>query len=312
MMTHPLRRLVDATGRVMWRGRGGHGLIPPDAYDSRVRQVSRGSFFVVRGEDIDAGTVIGRYDSTEHTVGPWAPDLQHAGPPTALLVHAVGLLGGREAPVPAAALPARVTVEILRPVPVAGLVLHARLVRPGRRVALAQASLAPASAPDDPVMTAAIWLIRRAEGLPVPTTPRRSPPSQGQEQRELPGSWGGGYLQAVRWELSEGSFASPGPATAWTRMRVPLLDTAPTSGVERAAVVADAGSGISALAEPGSMVFVNTEITLHLTHEPVGEDLWMDSQTTLDPSGIGHTHTVLGDRSGSVGTADQTLYVSPR
>jgi hypothetical protein len=179
-------------------------------------------------------------------------------------------------------------------------------------VALVHAELAPRANADEPVMTASMWLVRRADtDLSLPVTPRQPPPGPGAEQ-PLPGTWRGGYLHAVTWELTAGSFAEPGPATTWTRLRVPLLNDAPTSGVERAVVVADAGSGISAWADPSTLVFVNTEITLHLTSEPIGEDVWMDSRTTLDPAGIGHAHTVLGDHTGSIGAADATLFVAPR
>jgi hypothetical protein len=276
-----------------------------------VRQVGT-AFYLVGDQRADGETFTGSYTSTEHTVGPWAADLQHAGPPTALLIHAATRLGGDHAPVPARALPARVSVEILQPVPVADVVVRARLARPGRRVALVQAALAPRASRDDPVMTASVWLVRRADtDLSLPVTPRQPPPGPGAEQ-PLPGTWRGGYLHAVTWELAGGSFAEPGPATTWTRLRVPLVDDAPTSGVERAAAVADAGSGISAWGDPSAMVFVNTEITLHLITEPTGEDVWMDSRTSLDPAGIGHAHTVLGDRTGSIGTADATLFVQPR
>jgi hypothetical protein len=277
-----------------------------------VRQVGTGSFYVVDDVRTDGDTFTGSYTSTEHTVGPWADDLQHAGPPTALLIHATSHLGGPQTPVPGRALPARVTAEILHPVPVAELVVRARVVRPGQRVALVQAALAPRANAAEPVMTASVWLVRRADvDLALPVTPRQPPPGPGTEQ-PLPGTWRGGYLHSVTWELAAGSLADPGPAATWTRLRVPLVDDAPTSGVERAAVVADAGSGISAWADPSTLVFVNTEITLHLTTEPTGEDVWMDSRTSLDPAGIGHVHTVLGDRTGSIGTADATLFVAPR
>ena len=78
------------------------------------------------------------------------------------------------------------------------------------------------------------------------------------------------------------------------------------------AIVADAGSGISALADPSEMVFVNTEVTIHLHREPDGEAVWMAAETTLDPHGIGYTHTRLGGTRGAVGAADQTLFVEPR
>src|SRR3982074_1828970 len=43
----------------------------------------------------------GRFSPTEHTAGPWTPDAQHFGPPSALLVRARGYLslgGGRVSP----------------------------------------------------------------------------------------------------------------------------------------------------------------------------------------------------------------------
>lgn len=270
------------------------------------------SFYVVEDVQGADGGVIGRYRATEHTVGPWAPDLQHAGPPTALLVHAIEHLRGADTILPPRALPARVTAEIFRPVPVTDVVVRARLRRPGRRVAWVEADLSVASDPDAPVMRAFTWLVRRAEEpMPLPPTPTSPPPPSGTAQG-APGSWGGGYLDAVSWELAAGSFAEPGPATAWTRLRVDLVDTQPTTPVEHVAIVADAGSGISSVADPSRLVFVNTEITLHLVREPRGEQVWMDSRTVIDPLGVGHAHTVLGDAAGAVGTADQTLFVDPR
>lgn len=274
--------------------------------------VARGSFYVVDDRRATGETFGGRFRSSEHTVGPWAEHLQHGGPPTALLLHAIGHLGDETAPVPPRALPARVTAEIFRPVPVADLVVHARLRRPGRRVAWAEADLAAAAAPDEPVMRAFVWLVRRTdEPLALPRTPPGLVPPPGTSQK-APGTWGGGYLDAVTWELSAGSFAEPGPATAWTRLRVDLVDTEPTTPLEHLAIVADAGSGISAMADPSRLVFVNTEITMHLVREPSGEAVWMDSRTTIDLHGVGHAHTVLGDIDGSVGTADQSLFVDPR
>jgi hypothetical protein len=71
-------------------------------------------------------------------------------------------------------------------------------------------------------------------------------------------------------------------------------------------------SGISAVASPADLVFVNTDLTLHLTREPVGQEIWLRARTTLDPVGIGRTTGELGDRRGSVGHSAQRLFVEPR
>jgi len=286
--------------------------ITSEGSDTRLRQVQRPSFYVVAEESGDDSMADGTYRSTPHTVGPWSPDLQHAGPPTALLMRAVQRLGGPSAPVPPNALPARLTAEIFRPVPVADLLVRARLHRPGRRVAWASAELVAAAEPSQPIMRAQVWLVRRTdEPLDLPSTPVPRAPGAGSTQ-PTPGTWGGGYLTAVTWELTDGSFADPGPATTWTRLLVDLVDTETPTGAQHAAIVADAGSGISAVADPSELVFVNTELTIHLYREPTGEAVWMAGRTTLDPLGIGHAHTRLGDARGEVGAANQTLFVEPR
>jgi hypothetical protein len=259
-----------------------------------------------------ADRMTARVRSTEHTTGPWAAGLQHAGPPSALLARAVRRLGG----LPAGALPARLSFDILSPVPVADLVITARTLRPGRRVALAEASMAAADAPDRPLMALRAWLLRQAQppiaGLPdTPTTP---PPLWRDDLAALsrPPGWHPGYLDAVEWLWVEGSFEAPGPAAVWTRLAVDLVEGEAPDPIERLVAVADSASGISAVASPADLVFVNTDLTLHLTREPVGEEIWMHAQTTLDAAGIGRTTGELGDHGGAVAHSAQCLFVEPR
>jgi hypothetical protein len=256
-----------------------------------------------------------RVRSTQHTTGPWSAGLQHAGPPSALLTRAVRRLGG----LPARALPARLTFDVLSPVPVADLVVTARTVRPGRRVALAEATLATAEAPDRPVMTLRAWFVRQLEegspaGAGIPATPAATPPAASDTCRPMarPHGWHPGYLDAIQWLWAEGSFEAPGPAAVWTTLGVALVDGEEPHPLERLVAVADSASGISAVANPADLVFVNTDLTLHLTREPVGDEIWMRAQTTLDATGVGRTIGDLGDRGGAVAHSAQCLFVEPR
>src|ERR671920_2452950 len=86
---------------------------------------------------------------SELTRGPWDPDAQHAGPPSALLARALERCEPREG-----MRIGRITVEILGPVPLAPLTVEASVVRPGRSVELLAASL---SGPDGEVMRAGAW-----------------------------------------------------------------------------------------------------------------------------------------------------------
>ncbi|MPY80037.1 MAG: thioesterase family protein, partial [Actinophytocola sp.] len=71
----------------------------------------------------------GVFLSTPHTAGPWTTEAQHLGPPSALLVRALEQVDAeRESQL------ARVTIEILGPVPLDELTVRAGLVRPGRSV----------------------------------------------------------------------------------------------------------------------------------------------------------------------------------
>ena len=61
--------------------------------------------------------------------GPWTPEAQHGGPPAALLARAIERFEDGER-----MFVARMTVELLRPVPIAPLTVESRFARPGRKV----------------------------------------------------------------------------------------------------------------------------------------------------------------------------------
>ncbi|TWJ29436.1 thioesterase superfamily protein [Micromonospora sagamiensis] len=100
------------------------------------------------------------YLPTAHTEGPWDPRYQHGGPPGALLARAVEeCLTGTDLVV------ARITVEILGPVPCQPVQVRARVERPGRRVQLVRAELRHEGRL---LMAASAWAVRPApEALPV-------------------------------------------------------------------------------------------------------------------------------------------------
>ena len=62
----------------------------------------------------------------------------------------------------------------------------------------------------------------------------------------------------------------------------------------------------------GSHLFVNTDLTVHLHREPVGEWVLLDSLTVADPAGAGLSTSALSDATGTIGLAAQTLYVDER
>ena len=63
--------------------------------------------------------------------GPWDPSMQHGSPPAALVVWAAERI-----PTPVAMRVVRVTVDLMRPVPVAPLTIESEVLREGRKIQL--------------------------------------------------------------------------------------------------------------------------------------------------------------------------------
>ena len=243
--------------------------------------------------------------ATEHTGGPWDPAMQHGGPPSALLARAI-----EHEPSDRPATVVRLAVEILGPVPVAEVNVHSRLTRPGRSVELVEAEL---SAGGRPAVKARAWRVRVAElDLPAEVAAPTEIPPMPDHDTEYAGNWPGGFLRAMQLRFSAGSWTEPGPATAWGRQRVPLVDGEEPSGLQRLMVLADCGNGISSTLPITEWVFINPDLTVHLSRYPVGEWMCLQAATAADPSGFGVASSTLYDASGRVGFGAQSLFIDKR
>jgi hypothetical protein len=254
------------------------------------------AFFLPLGDD--------RWSATVHTTGPWDPRFQHGGPPAALLARAVEGCAPRDD-----VLVARLTVEILGPVPVGEVEVRARVLRPGRSVELVEAVL---SAGGRDAARAAAWRVKRTEQPGVPSRDP-APPPRPEEALQMPaGGWVDGYLSAVDWRFAEGRFDVPGPATVWTRLRHPLVPGEEPSPLQRVLAVADSGNGLSSELDLTAWHFINPELTVHLHREAVGEWVCVAAQTVISPGGTGLATTRLADEHGPIGVGAQSLLVAPR
>ncbi|GAA4090359.1 thioesterase family protein [Nonomuraea soli] len=239
----------------------------------------------------------GRYLATEHAQGPWDPSMQHLGPVTALIVHE---LGDSELEL------SRLVVEIFAPVPVAELEVATSVVRDGKRVQCLEATV---SSGGRPYVRATAWRIRTEQ---TPATPVGGPPPMPETSASSWLTTSFGYGRAMDWRFVSGSAVEPGPATAWGRARIPLVKGFEPTPLERLALFADSGNGISFALDFDSYLFANIDLTISLFRMPVGEWICMDSATVIGPTGRGLTRTTLSDSLGEVGTATQTLFVGPR
>jgi hypothetical protein len=243
----------------------------------------------------------GRFHATEHASGPWDPQAQHGGPPSALLGRCIELTAPRED-----MMTARVTVEILGPIPVADLDVTSAVVRPGKSVELVEATL---SHNGRSVATARAWRVRRTVGIQVDTKARPAPPMP---TESLDADLGSGYMQSMEWRFGRGSLDRRGPGAAWARMRVPLIAGEETSPLARVLVLADSGNGVSRETSFTKSLFINPELTVHLHREAVGEWICLDAETEVSDGGVGLATSFLSDAQGPIGVGAQSLLVAPR
>lgn len=259
--------------------------------------MSEDAFYLALGDDA--------YRATEHTVGPWSPDSQHLGPPSALLARQLE----RTVPEPGWVL-ARMTVEILGAVPVADVTMRSWVERPGRSVRLTAAEL---SAGGRPAARAWAWWLAATDttavlgGLPDPLRPLASGTVPAP-----PEGWQGGYLHAMEWVSIKGMFGQDGPATLWIRQRMPTVAGEEPTGLQRVMAVADSGNGASSQLDLREWLFVNTELTVHLWRVPDGEWIGLDAGSVIGPAGVGLATSILHDATGPVGRGAQALLVRPR
>lgn len=246
-----------------------------------------------------------RFRSTEHTVGPWSAQMQHMGPPSALLTRQLEMCAPRDD----VAL-SRITVEVLGPVPPVDVEVSAEVVRPGRTIELLGAEMV---AGGRPVARARGWRLAVADtadlavgaGDPLPG------PDQGSE-RDTPEGWVPGYLDALEWRWLRGHLSEPGPGTAWARLRVEVVAGEDPSPLQRLMAAADSANGVAARLDAREWLFLNTDLTVHLHRAPRGEWTGLDAETVLGPAGAGVCSAVLHDETGPVGRCAQILTVRHR
>jgi hypothetical protein len=238
--------------------------------------------------------------------GPWSAESLHGGAVAALVVGAV------ESFVAADGLQlARITLELIRPVPVAPLLVTSGLVRPGRSVQLV-----------DTVIEAGGIEVAWSRALRIRVAADRDPaapsvieesapagPDAGVDNRSDPAGYRAFHNGGMEMRFVEGRFDRPGPATVWFRLRCPVMLGVETSPWQRAVAAADFGNGVSAELPFGSSLFINPDLTVSLHRPPVGEWICLDARTRFGTPGIGSTESRLWDRQGRIGQAVQNLLV---
>ena len=232
-----------------------------------------------------------RFIPTALSGGPWSPEHQFGGSAAALLATVI-----EDIPTLVPQQVVRLTVDLMRPVPVRPVAVEARVVREGRRIQVTEAAILFEGAE-----VARCSALRMRVGdlgdLPVDQGEPRVGPPAGASRPESPYGTSDppGVAGAVHFTFDrpDGFFVDP----TWLRMRVPVIAGRETRPLARVAFFADFASGIG---HPRSLPVtgINADLTVNIVRYPTDEWLCLSGTGWTSPQGIGLAQAAISDSQG--------------
>lgn len=258
------------------------------------------------------------FEPTAATVSVWTSEIQHGGPPSALLVRALARIPGLDA----AQRFTRITIDIIGAVGLGVNRVRAYVLRPGRQISMVGADLEVAL-PGGGFRVAAratAWRMRGLDSSAIASAPNppmvpalidAGPVTVGiTGDSDIGVDWGTiGFIGSTE------TVAVPGrrgdtPAL-WIRPAIPLVEGEPISDLESAFTVIDVANGIGTRLRPDQWSWMNTDTTVHLISEPRGPWVCIDADLATGATGFGTTFADLYDETGFLGRSAQTVLLSP-
>ena len=233
--------------------------------------------------------------------GPWSSEHCHAGPVSGLLARAAErLVEDKQL--------TRLSVDILRAVPLNGIRIEASIKKSGRTLATVEAraydrenrvccvgnTVHMATGNLEHAATVSVSRPHFSEATPGPFP-------MAKRAHSLP-SFGMGCEIAY----PPGENENPGPTTVWLKT-LPLVGGEKTSPFQSLCPIGDCGNAFSRNADPDVVSFMNLDLTIHLFRPPESRWLASRAESYWEPSGIGLSRALLFDKKGAVGQATQSL-----
>ncbi len=247
-----------------------------------------------------------RVVTSSNAAGPWDARMQHGSAPAALVVWAAEAI-----PTPVPMHIARVTIDLMRPVPVAPLTFETGVLREGRKIQLCAVRLLA-----DGVLVAGGTVLKiKTQALKLPSDVADLPVElRGPDQApaEKPSFSSSPFVTGISMRAARGRFGVPGPGAIWYRADRPLVEGAAVSQAMRAVVAADFSNGTSAVLDFREWTFINADLTVNFARQPVGEWILLDAESWIGPDGTGLAIARLADTNGYFGRAIQSLVVEKR
>jgi hypothetical protein len=246
------------------------------------------------------------FRATEHAGGPWSPDMLQGSATTALMVREVERLA-----VKSGFAVRRLTFDLWRPAGLRAFGTETEMLRDGRKAKTLQVRLtdgeveigrctalltAHGESPADP--------FSKAAGSDAAPDTGRPPPAFAQQWSR--------YFQNVSVRLIEGALEKPGPAAAWMRLDVPMVQGEANTPLVQAVQAADFSSGVGQIVDMRKWTFINPEISLYFFRAPEDEWILIRSRTRVGANGAGLTTATLSDRRGPFAEVMQAMTFEKR
>src|SRR6201994_1499677 len=227
-----------------------------------------------------------------HAAGPWDPTMQHGSAPASLVVWAAEAI-----PTPVPMRVARVTIDLMRPVPLMPLTLETEVLREGRKIQLCAVRLRA-----DGVLTVSATVLKvklQTEKVPSdvggPDVTLPGPDESPEDPAQFSNS---PFVMGMQLRAARGTFGVRGPGAIWYRVQRPFVEGAAVSQAMRAVIAADFCNGTSAALDFRDWTFLNADLTVSMSHEPVGEWILLDAESWIGPEGAGLPMARLADVTG--------------
>src|ERR1700737_2324476 len=244
-----------------------------------------------------------RVVTSPDAAGPWDISMQHGSAPAALVVWAAEAI-----PTPQPMQIARVTIDLMRPVPVAPLTLQTEILREGRKIQLCAVRLLA----EDVVVVGATVLKIKTQALTLPPEVADVAielPGPDQSQPEPASFSSSPFVTGISLRAARGRFGVPGPGAIWYRVDRPLGEASPVSRATRAMVAADFCNGTSAVLDFREWTFINADLTVSFARQPVGAWILLDAESWIGPDGAGLATARLAGERGYFGPALPRLLI---
>jgi len=252
------------------------------------------SVFRIEGSAAHTGALAG---------GPWNPELQHGGAPAALVAWLA-----EQVPTAQPMHAVRLTLDLMRPLPIVPLEFKTELLREGRKIQLIGITLHAAG---KEVVRASVLKVR-AEDMPqlsgvgeapvdVPL-PEMLPTLDNKFVHSSP------FISIAELRDAVNGFGKRGPGATWFRFRVPIIEGEENSSFMRAVATADFCNGVSATLGR-EWTFLNGDLTVNFARMPVGEWILLNAETWVGTGGAGLAAGRLADERGYFGRVSQSLVI---